>query len=134
MKRKLAAAALALALALLAALPGCSFVGLDAQTLMHAPRPTGDNEAGIQSLLESTAKGDMTLKYPVNGDYRSAIITHDLCGDATDEAMAFYQKSDETGGTGGTNVMFMQKQKNGKWQSIGSFNNPLRWTGSLSAT
>lgn len=102
------------------ALSGCSFVGLDAQSLMHAPKPTGENEADIQNLLESTAGGKMTLKYPSSGDYRSAIVKHDLCGDKSDEAIAFYQKGDETAGT---NVMFMRKS-GGKWTSMGSFNNP----------
>ncbi len=105
---------------LLTSLTGCSFVGLDAQSLMHAPRPTGENEADIQALLESTAGGKMTLKYPSAGKYRSAIIKHDLCGNQTDEAIAFYQKDDETSGI---NVMFMRRS-GGKWASMGSFNNP----------
>lgn len=98
---------------------GCSFVGLDAQTLMHAPKPTGENEADIQALLEKTAGSDMTLKYPRSGDYRSAIITHDLCGGSGSEAIAVYQKGDESAGT---NIMFMKKD--GKWEGMGSFNNP----------
>lgn len=110
----------AILLALTMALSGCSFVGLDAQTLMHSPKPTGENEADIQELLEKTAGGEMTLKYPTNGDYRSAIITHDLCGDKNSEAIAIYQKGDETSGT---NIMFMEKI-NGVWKDIGSFNNP----------
>ena len=105
---------------LAASLSGCSFVGLDAQSLMHAPRPTGQDEADIQNLLESTAGEKMTLKYPSSGDYRSAIITHDLCGDRSEEAIAFYLKGDETAGT---NVMFMRKNS-GKWASMGSFSSP----------
>lgn len=105
---------------MLASLSGCSFVGLDAQSLMHAPKPTGENEADIQNLLESTAGGKMTLKYPSAGEYRSAIIKHDLYGDQSDEAIAFYQKGDETTGI---NVMFMRRN-GGKWESMGSFNNP----------
>ncbi|MCI1966016.1 MAG: VCBS repeat-containing protein [Oscillospiraceae bacterium] len=105
---------------MLVSLSGCSFVGLDAQSLMHAPKPTGENEADIQNLLESTAGGKMTLKYPSDGEYRSAIVKHDLYGDESDEAIAFYQKGDETSGI---NVMFMCRS-NGKWVSMGSFNNP----------
>jgi hypothetical protein len=119
---KLKAAALALFLALATALSGCSFAGLDAQTLMHAPRPTGDNEADIQTLLESAGSGDMTLKYPNSGDCRSAIITHNLCGDKNSEAMAFYEKGDDAVGI---SVMFMTKDPKGdKWKSMGSFTNP----------
>lgn len=105
---------------MLASLSGCSFVGLDAQSLMHAPRPTGENEADIQNLLESTADGDLTLKYPSAGEYRSAIIKHNIYGDESDEAIAFYQKKGETSGI---NIMFMWKDA-GKWENLGLFNNP----------
>jgi hypothetical protein len=113
---KLKAVAIALVLAL--SLSGCSFVGLDAQTLMHPPKPTGE-KADIHDLLESKAGGKMTLKYPRSGDYRSAIITHDICGDKNEEAMAIYQKGDESTGT---NIMFMKKDS--RWADMGSFNNP----------
>ncbi|MBE6830065.1 MAG: VCBS repeat-containing protein [Ruminococcaceae bacterium] len=110
--------AVAMALVMAVTLSGCSFIGLDAQTLMHPPKPTGE-KADIHALLESKTDGKMTLKYPKSGDYRSAIITHDLCGDKNDEAMAIYQKEDETSGT---NIMFMKKD--GKWVDMGSFSNP----------
>ena len=115
------AAVLAVVLALAAALSGCSFVGLDAQSLMRAPRPTGANEADIQNLLDQTAGDKMILKYPAAGDYRSAIITHDLCGDSGQEAMAFYQKDEDSTGT---NVLFMAKGSDGNWKNIGLFSNP----------
>lgn len=113
---KLRTAATALMLSLL--LSGCSFAGLDAQTLMKPPKPTGE-KAEIHTLLASKADGKMTLKYPRSGDYRSAIITHDLCGDVNEEAMALYQKGDDTSGT---NIMFMKKD--GTWRDMGFFNNP----------
>lgn len=101
-------------------LSGCSLVGLDAQSLMHSPKPTGKNETDIQNVLEKTAGDDITLKYPTSGEYRSAIMTHNLCGGNENEAIAFYQKGD---GTTGTNIMFMEKGADG-WQNIGLFNNP----------
>lgn len=113
---KLRAVAIALLLSLL--LSGCSFAGLDAQTLMKPPKPTGE-KADIHTLLASKAGDKMTLKYPRSGDYRSAIITHDLCGDLSEEAMAIYQKGDDVSGT---NIMFMKKD--GKWKDMGFFNNP----------
>ena len=99
-------------------LSGCSFVGLDAQTLMKAPKPTGENEADIQSLLEKTAGSQFTLKYPVSGDYRSAILKYDLTGDGTGEAIAFYSKSSDSDGT---SIIFMQKTDS--WKVIGAFTN-----------
>ena len=114
-KHGMAITALFLAVAL--TFSGCSFVGLDPQTLMHAPKPTGENEADIQSLLDHTAAGQFALKYPAAGEYRSAILKHNLCGDATDEAIAFYQQKDEVSAT---HIVFMQKQ-NGTWKNIGAY-------------
>lgn len=115
---KLKAVAVAIALVLTMTMSGCSFVGLDSQTLMHPPKPTGE-KADIHALLESEAGGKMVLKYPRNGDYRSAIIMHDICGNKTEEAMAIYQKDDKSTGT---NIVFMKKDQN--WTDMGSFNNP----------
>jgi hypothetical protein len=116
-KRKAALAAILLAIVML--FSGCSFAGLDAQTLMHAPKPTGTNEADIQNLLDQTAGGRFTLKYPAEGDYRSAILEHDICGSGTSAAIAFYQKNDESTTT---NIVFMQKSGNA-WKIIGTFSN-----------
>ena len=115
MKRKAAIAAISLALA--AMLSGCSFVGLDAGTLMHAPKPTGANEADIQKLLDRTAGDDFTLKYPADGNNRSAILEHPVGAAGSDSAVAFYQKNDEPTTT---NVVFMQKSGSG-WKIIGTF-------------
>jgi hypothetical protein len=117
MKRK--AALLAIVLAMAALLSGCSFVGLDAGALMHAPKPTGTNEADIQNLLDKTAGGDYNLKYPAAGDNRSAILEHAIGAADSDAAVAFYQKSDEPTAI---HVVFMQKTE-GEWKIIGSFRN-----------
>ncbi|HBG55127.1 MAG TPA: hypothetical protein DDW99_02585, partial [Ruminococcaceae bacterium] len=109
------AAALAAALLLAAALSGCSFAGLDAQALMRAPRPTGENEADIQNLLEQTAGDEMILKYPEAGQYHAAIVSHDLFGGGSGGAMAFYQKDENSPST---SVAFMRKA-GGKWQNAG---------------
>ncbi len=114
------AAALAAALLLAAALSGCSFAGLDAQALMRAPRPTGENEADIQNLLEQTAGDEMILKYPEAGQYHAAIVSHDLFGGGSGGAMAFYQKDENSPST---SVAFMRKA-GGKWQNAGAFSTP----------
>lgn len=116
MKLRIAAVALLLA----GLLSGCSFAGLDAQTLMCAPKPTGKDEAAIQNLLEQTAGAKISLVYPNAGDYRSAIITDDFCGDSENDAVAFYNSGKDSQGT---NIIFMQNNK-GSWQSLGSFSNP----------
>ncbi len=67
---------------------GCS-LGINDQSLLNPPKTTG-KEAQLESLISQTADGDYKLKYPQNGEYRSAIITKDLNGDKKDEAIAFY--------------------------------------------
>lgn len=116
MRRKAALGAIFLAVA--AMFSGCSFAGLDAGTLMRAPKPTGANEADIQSLLDQTAGGQFTLKYPAEGDNRSAILEHGASG-GSEEAVAFYQKNDEATTT---EVVFMEKTA-GAWKVTGTFSN-----------
>lgn len=107
-----------MALLLLVELSGCSLAGLDPDSLMRPPRPTGEKK-DIHRLLENRAGSDITLKYPAAGDYRSAVIMHDITGDGQEEAIALYQKSSDTSGV---NVMFIQKLE-GEWREIGSFVN-----------
>ena len=57
--------------------------GLDAQALMSPPRTTADRQA-IYTLM-CGEESDVTLIYPKNGDYRSAIISRDLNGDGVAE-------------------------------------------------
>ncbi|MCH3972606.1 MAG: FG-GAP-like repeat-containing protein [Oscillospiraceae bacterium] len=108
----------ALAMVLCFLLSGCSISGLDARSLMRPPKPTGE-KANIYTLLEAKAGRSFTLKYPAEGDYRSAIIQYNLCGDSTQEAMAFYQRGDDDTTV---NLLFTEK-KNGRWTDIGSFSN-----------
>lgn len=86
---------LLLILAACVTLCSCS-TGFDDDTLLQPPKNTG-REAAIQKLIEKSAGGPYSLKYPNSGKYRSAIITEDLNGDETDEAIAFYRtKLDES--------------------------------------
>lgn len=97
-------------LALITALvfTGCS-MSPSGSDLLHPPKTTG-NEAEIEQLIESTAKGSYMLKYPNNGDYRSAIITNDFDKDGEDEAIAFYRTTDNEPVT---NMLIMSDTKNG---------------------
>ncbi len=110
---------LVLVLAASVLLSGCSVIGLDAQALMHPPKPTGE-KAGMYALLKSKAGKNFTLKYPTAGENRSAIIQHNLCGDSHKETVALYQrKGDDTA----VSILFTALQ-NGKWKDIGSFTHP----------
>ena len=54
------------------------------------------DEAEIEQLIAHTAPDGYTLKYPKSGNYRSAIIMHDLDGDDVDEAIALFRAKDGT--------------------------------------
>lgn len=97
-------------LALITALifTGCS-LSPNGSDLLHPPKTTG-NEAEIEQLIESTAKGSYMLKYPNNGDYRSAIITKDFDKDGKYEAIAFYRTTDNEPVT---NMLIMSDTKKG---------------------
>lgn len=71
-------------------IPGCSFDSFETKKLMHPPKATGEM-AQIQALIEKTVGTDIIFKYPQNGDFKSAIIMHDLDGDNQEEAIAVYQ-------------------------------------------
>lgn len=101
------------------ALQGCSFVGLSDDELLQPPKSTGV-KAEILNLLEETTGGGYKLKYPQTGDNCSAIIMHDIGGESSEEAIAFYTTKKEINAP--LNVMFMENV-NGKWKTVGIFSN-----------
>ena len=105
---------IALALAMTVLLTGCNITGVDPQNLVRPPLPTGEREK-IHQVLEAETGRDYKLKYPQRGEYRSAIIMHDMDGDGSSEAIALYQPSDGDGVT----VMFIGETGD-TWKKIGS--------------
>lgn len=81
------------AVVIMALLCGCDsyLIGGNRQ-LMRPPYPAGEAKKIQEQLTKSL--GVFTLKYPKNGDYRSAIIQVDLTGDGTDEALVFYRQDE----------------------------------------
>ena len=69
---------------------GCSFSNFETSNLMHPPKATGEM-AQIQSTIEKNVGKDIFFKYPQDGDFKSAIVMHDIDGDSQDEALAVYQ-------------------------------------------
>lgn len=98
-------------------LTGCSMDGLDPQSLMRPPRPTGEREE-IHKVLERQAGSNFKLRYPRRGDYRSAIIMQDLTGNGKEEAIALYEEDD-----GEITIMFIGKRNN-VWEELGAYTNP----------
>lgn len=90
---------------------GCSLTDVGSNGLLRPPKAMGD-EAEIQQLIASAAKGEYTLKYPKSGSNRSAIIMNDLDGDSTDEAVAFYSVGEDI-----TKIhMLVMYEKSGEWK------------------
>lgn len=97
---------------------GCSSIGVSDADIMRPPKATGE-KAEIQNVIEKAAGGDYVLKYPKNGEHRSAIITADLSGNGNEEAIVFYRPSTETTSV---NILFIS-EIDGEWKAVKSFKN-----------
>lgn len=97
-------------------LPSCSFSGFSAQNLMSPPKANADQQS-IYRLLQG-AQTEVTLIYPKNGEYRSAIIMCDFTGDGVEDAIGFCATGD-----GGSQVQFLTKVE-GEWTAAAAFPNP----------
>lgn len=86
----------------------------DANELLSPPELTGEM-APIAKALEKSAGSDCDLKYPAEGEYRSAIVLEDINGDAIYEAFAFYSTSDDEMTNMHINAIC---QIDGKWTSV----------------
>ena len=67
-------------MALILTLCGCDFVKTDMAELFSPPTLTGDFKY-ISKIIEKTAGSGYTLKYPVRGEHRSAVVQYDIDGD-----------------------------------------------------
>ncbi len=115
MKKKiLSAVAISL---VMATASGCSPIGLNSGDLLHPPKTSVD-EQKIMELIDKTSGSNYTLKYPENGNNRSAIIMSDLNGDSQKEAVAFYQTSTLSEST--LHMLVMYEDEKG-WNSAGDF-------------
>lgn len=100
------------ALVILTMLCGCDsyLIGGDRQ-LMRPPYPAGEAKKIQEQLTKSL--GVVTLKYPKNGAYRSAIIQIDLNGDGTEEALVFYRQDESKPVS-----LAVLKQSGGNWELV----------------
>lgn len=108
----------ALAAALAAALCGCDFDDLGSDGMLRPPKTMGD-EAEIERLISSSAKGSYILKYPKSGVHRSAITFEDLDGDNNQEAVAFFRNKDDLAAV----HMLVMCSGDGEWKLSDDFVN-----------
>ncbi len=97
-------------------LGGCSESSFGEQALLRPPRATGD-KAEIQTVIGKEAGGTYTLKYPQNGDYRSAVNLFES-DDGTEYAVALYSTESDSN----MNVSIIAHE-DGEWNCLGSFSN-----------
>ncbi len=112
--------AAALALFSLAA-SGCSLT-FSADTLLTPPKLT-DEQAKIYNVLTESA-GNVILRYPRAGEYRSAFVINNLDEEYSNEAIVFYEikstndnaNAGAAAATAGLRIGFLDKNENGEWR------------------
>jgi hypothetical protein len=78
--------------------------------LISPVSPSGEN-AGVQNALDEYCKGSFSIKIPAKGSYTTSFIFHDFNVDSHDEAIAFYEPSNNLGSV---RLAFLVKN-NDKW-------------------
>lgn len=101
MKRRLISVIVAAVLCLI--LCGCDIFASDTAELLSPPELSGDISP-IAVAIAKSAGGEYTLKYPSNGDFRSAVVQNDVNGDGRLEAFAFYSMKEKEDGTETVNM------------------------------
>lgn len=95
-------------------LSGCSFrLASSVNDLISAVAPFGDN-ADVKGALDSFVTNGYTLKNPSSGEYITSYIFFDIDKDKNDEAVAFYEPSDNLG----TIKMAVLKEVDSKWKVV----------------
>lgn len=95
-------------------LSGCSFrVSSSIDDLISPLSPFGDN-ADVKDALDRYAQNGYTLKMPNYGSNISSYNFYDIDGDKTDEAVAFYEPSDNLG----TINLALIKKTGKEWQVV----------------
>ena len=69
---------------------GCSAVNFGVDGLIIAPKLTKQQSEIHEALIQSVGS-DITLKYPQNGDNRSAYVIDNIDNEPGDEAIVFYE-------------------------------------------
>lgn len=113
MKYKAISAFLAFALVFL--LCGCDMFAADTAELLSPPKLSGDISP-IADAIAKGAGGGYTLKYPSNGNFRSAVVQNDIDGDGRLEAFAFYSMKEKENGADTVNMYIsLICLDNGEW-------------------
>ncbi len=96
---------------------GCADVSFGEQMLLRPPRATGD-KAEIQTVIKEQAGSDYMLKYPQQGEYRSAVTIFETGQKKNEYAVALYSTENNTK----LNISVIAHESDG-WKCLGSYNN-----------
>lgn len=96
-------------------LTSCTGVNFSVENLLAAPKLT-DEQSQIHEALISAVGRNITLKYPKNGNYRSAYVIADIDDESTDEALVFYEYTDDE--NEGLRINLLDKNEDGSWYSV----------------
>ena len=89
---------------------------MSVETLLTPPKLTAEQNEIYQALTNSTGE-QIKLKYPRNGDYRSAFILHNIDDEPDDEAMVFYEAKSVQSGEGALRLKILDNF-DGRWQAV----------------
>ena len=95
-------------------LAGCSSASVD--TLLAPPKLSEEQSAVYDALVKAVG-GDIRLRYPRSGDYRSAFVFADIDDEPENEAIVFYEKTGEAQDGVNIRVNIIDK-RDGKWTSV----------------
>lgn len=115
MMKKIIAVTALLMFSVLMFLSSCTSPFNSAENLIAPPGLTGDN-ALLQTAFEKAVmdKGEIVLKTPASGKYRSAFCLNDYDSDGDDEAVVFYSLKDDEN----TVYMNILDKNDDEWISI----------------
>ena len=96
---------------------GCSALNFSVEGLINAPKLTSEQSEIHQALIESVGS-NITLKYPKNGEYRSAYVIANIDDEPTDEAMVFYEYTSNGSEEDGLRVNILDKDEDGNYNRL----------------
>ena len=98
-------------------LSSCTSINFSVDNLLAAPKLTSE-QSEIHEALIAAVGNNLTLKYPKNGDNRSAYVIADIDDEPGDEALVFYEYTGSETSDDGLRVNLLDKDNDGKWQSV----------------
>lgn len=99
------------------ALTGCTVMNFSVDVLLNAPKLTEEQEE-IHQALTVAVGGSITLKYPKNGENRSAFVIGNIDSESGEEALVFYEYNSGGGADEGVRVNLLDKDEDGTWHSV----------------